>query len=115
MNHIQANYEKIIHSTLNADNQAHQIGQLQGEIWKLCVQLAEFEFQPPSDRDHKFWWTTLERDNTLYHLVIASEIGTKDWFLWEVQVNGSDISDVLASYQRDNFLSIALKEMTYEI
>ena len=113
MNDVQHAYDNILKGVRNADGPSFEIGQLRGEIWKLCCQVAESDFQVPYDPDYKFWWTSFERDDTTYHVVIAHELAAKpyDWFLWEVQVKGSNIYEVLSQDFREDFFSMTYKEM----
>ena len=103
-------YKKILDRVGNADGLANEVGQLRGEIWKLCMKLAEFDFQPGDDPDFSYWSTTVERDGTTYNIVLAFN-DQESPFLWEVQVNGSNIFDVLSDDVKEQFESIAYKEM----
>jgi hypothetical protein len=107
---VKDNYKKIMSAVNNASGPHFEIGQLRGEIWKLCCNLAQYEYQPPQDPDFSFWHTTVERAGTTYTLVLAhSDIEPP--FLYEVQVNGSNIFDVLSDDVKDHFECIAYKEM----
>lgn len=110
MNETELYYQSILNRVSNADGLANEVGQLRGEIWKLCLQLAEFDSQPGDDPDFNYWSTTVERDGTTYNIVLAFN-DQEPPFLWEVQVNGSNILDVLSDDVKEQFESIAYKEM----
>ena len=110
LNTWEFEYKKILDRVGNADGLANEVGQLRGEIWKLCMKLAEYDFQPGDDPDFSYWSTTVERDGTTYNIVLAFN-DQESPFLWEVQVNGSNIFDVLSDDVKEQFESIAYKEM----
>ena len=110
MNETELYYQSILNRVSNADGLANEVGQLRGEIWKLCMKLAEFDFQPGDDPDFSYWSTTVERDGTTYNIVMAFN-DQEPPFLWEVQVNGSNVLDVLSNDVKEQFESIAYKEM----
>lgn len=106
MNFIDQHYERVLSSVTNADGLANEVGQLRGEIYKLCLMLAEFDYQPPDDPDFVYYITDHDIDGTNYTITLASN-DDNAWFLWDVQVNGSNIFDVLSDDAKELFESIA--------